>query len=57
MDADGVLLNSYKISSLQQRHTELRSALKKESQFSWKVELNMQIKKINIQTETQKSKL
>jgi len=45
------------ISLLQQKQGELRSALKKESQFSQKVDLNMQIKKLAEQIETQKAQL
>lgn len=45
------------INSLQQKQTELRAALKKESQFSQKVELNMQIKKLAEQIEIQKEKI
>ena len=45
------------ITLLQQKQTELRAALKKESQFSQKVELNMQIKKVTEQIEYQKAKL
>ncbi len=45
------------INSLQQKQAELRTALKKESQFSWKVDLNMQIKKLTEQIKAQKSTL
>ncbi|MBU1059065.1 MAG: DUF4391 domain-containing protein [Proteobacteria bacterium] len=45
------------INVLQQKQVELRVALKKESQFSRKVELNMQIKRLTEQTEAQKLKL
>ncbi len=44
-----------RIDSLQQERKELRTALKKESQFSQKVELNMQIKKLTEQIEIQKA--
>jgi len=42
---------------LQQKQGELRAALKKESQFSQKVDLNMQIKKLTEQIETQQAQL
>ena len=45
------------ITSLKQKQAELRSILKKESQFNQKVELNMQIKKLNEQIEEQKTLL
>ena len=45
------------INLLQQKQGELRSALKKESQFSQKVDLNIQIKKLTEQIETQKAQL
>jgi hypothetical protein len=45
------------INSLQQKQAELRAALKKESQFGQKVELNIQIKNLTGQIEAQKAKL
>jgi len=46
-----------RVSLLQQKQTELRAALKKESQFSRKVELNMELKKVGEQINTQKGAL
>jgi len=45
------------IYNLEQKQTELRSELKKETQFSNKVDLNMQIKKINQQLDGHKSRI